>query len=68
MPAGEAEQGAGGRPVSLMTLHASKGLEFSTVFIAGMVSPASRATKPRDAALYRRLTRIRLARRCSAYR
>jgi superfamily I DNA/RNA helicase len=38
--------------VSLMTLHASKGLEFSTVFIAGMVRCITLVEYSRDTILF----------------
>ncbi len=45
----DGETGVGKQRVSLMTMHAAKGLEFDAVFITGMeeeVFPSRRATKP----------------------
>ncbi len=45
----DGETGVGKQRVSLMTMHAAKGLEFDAVFITGMeeeVFPGRRATKP----------------------
>jgi DNA helicase II / ATP-dependent DNA helicase PcrA len=46
---GEADQDAGEGRVSLMTLHAAKGLEYDAVFLTGMeeeIFPTRRATQP----------------------
>ncbi len=45
----DGETGVGKQRVSLMTMHAAKGLEFDAVFITGMeeeIFPSRRATKP----------------------
>ena len=66
---GEADVAAGGAKVSMMTLHAAKGLEFDCVFLTGMeenVFPHSRATAegadPEEIAEERRLCYVGITR------